>query len=245
MLLKTPITIGLLTTALYSTNALSNPASTEYVKEALTSLRTEMGSQLSVLSSTTSATLEKLQNQVNELPIVTHRIGEIFQGGIVFYVDASQQHGLMASLADLGPEIEWRNGEGGDRTVNAAAQGLGAGEMNTRLIVAEQTIDQQEGQFAALVAANYQIAADGKSPCAATMTASSTCYSGWYLPSAYELILLHANLKNQGLGQLTDAPYWSSTEASTTQAWLVDFSLGSAEAREKSTLARVRAIHAF
>jgi hypothetical protein len=246
MLLQNRITLGVLTAALYSTSAFCNQASTEYVKEALTSLRAEMTSQLSALAATTTTTLETLQNHINELPIVTHRIGEIFQGGVVFYVDASLQHGLMASLADVSQGVEWRNGEGGDRTVNASAQGLGSGETNTRLIVAEQTIDQQEGgQFAALLAANYQISADGKSPCAATMTASSTCYGGWYLPSAFELLLLHANLKNQGLSSLGEAAYWSSSEASATEAWLVDFSLGHAEIGEKSTLARVRAIHTF
>lgn len=247
MILKPCITLGILAGVLCSTNAFSNgPASMDYVKESLNGLRNELIAQVSALNTHLSLNLEKVQNQVNELPIVTHRIGEVFQGGMVFFVDASQQHGLMVSLTDLGAEgIEWRNGEGGDRTVNAKAQGLGAGETNTRLIVAEQTIDQQEGQFAALLAANYQIAADGYAPCATTMTASSVCYGGWYLPSAYELILLHTNLKNQGLGQLADAPYWSSTEASTTEAWLVDFNLGSAEVREKSTLAHVRAIHTF
>ena len=197
--------------------------------------------QTNEASTTINNKIELVQNQVSDLPIVTHHIGEIFQGGVVFYVDKTQQHGLMVSLDDLGHGIEWRNGEGGDRTVNAKAQGLGAGETNTRLIIAQQTIDQQEGQFAALVAANYQILADGKSPCATTITADSACYGGWYLPSVYELMLLNTNLK----GQLSDTAYWSSTEASTTEAWLVDFRSGEAQISEKSTSAHVRAIHAF
>lgn len=190
--------------------------------------------------------IEVIQNQVNDLPIITHRIGELFQGGLIFYVDSSRQHGLMTSLTDLGQEgIEWRNGEGGDRTVNAQAKGLGAGENNTRLIISQQTIDQQDGPFAALLAANYQISADGISPCPATMTATLPCYGGWYLPSVYELVLLHTNLKLLGLGQLTDEWYWSSTENNTTQAWLVDFSSGEPRISDKSTPARVRAIHTF
>lgn len=189
---------------------------------------------------------EMIQNQVNDLPIITHRIGELFQGGLIFYVDASRQHGLMTSLIDLVPEgIEWRNGEGGDRTVNAQAKGLGAGENNTRLIISQQTIDQQEGLFAALIAANYQISADGVSPCPANMTVTLPCFGGWYLPSVYELVLLHTNLKHLGLGQLTDTVYWSSTENNTTQAWLVDFSSGEPRISDKSMPAQVRAIHAF
>jgi hypothetical protein len=189
--------------------------------------------------------IEVVQKQVNELPIITHRIGEVFQGGMVFYVDSSQQHGLMVSLNNLGDGVEWRNGEGGDRITNAQAQGLGSGETNTRLIIAQQTIDQQEGQFAALAAANYQISSDGKSPCSTTMNPTLTCYGGWYLPSLYELVLLNSTLKHLGLGEIKEELYWSSTESDTTQAWLVDFASGEPQVRDKATPAHIRAIHAF
>lgn len=242
MVTKKLIATGVLVCAL-STHAWCSPASTEYVKASIDALRTELNAQIKALNTGVGS----VQKQVNELPLITHHIGEVFQGGMVFWVDASQQHGLMVSLADLnGSEgIEWRNGEGGDRTVNAHAKGLGAGENNTRLIVAEQTIDQQEGQFAALLAANYQVSVDGMTPCPATITATLACYGGWYLPSVYELVLLHTHLKRMGLGQLADLSYWSSTESSTTEAWLVDFSSGEPSVHEKSTTALVRAIHAF
>ena len=219
----------------------ANYASTDYVKTAIQTLFTDVAVKINEANTGAINRIESLQKQ-----IITHQIGEIFQGGIVFYVDASGQHGLMASRHDLGGEgIEWRNGEGGDKTVNARAEGLGGGETNTRLIIAEQTIDEQEGLFAALLASNYQISADGKTPCDTPISTNSTCFSGWYLPSVYELMLLFTNFKNQGLGKLSNAPYWSSTESSTTEAWLMDFSAGHAEIAEKSTLARVRAIHAF
>jgi hypothetical protein len=188
--------------------------------------------------------IEVMQNQINELPIVTHKIGDILNGGIVFYVDASRQHGLIASLTDLSSGIEWRNGEGGDRLVNAQAQGLGAGESNTHLIVSEQTVDEQEGRFAALLASTYQAAGDG-SPCTPALSATAPCFSGWYLPSAYELMLLHGSLKNSNPGELGDAAYWSSTEASTTAAWQVDFGSGQLAVMDKSTPLKVRAIHNF
>ncbi|MBA2711021.1 MAG: DUF1566 domain-containing protein [Tatlockia sp.] len=217
-----------------SLSAFTNPASTAYVDGKIVALRNELVPQFTSL-------FNGLTSSINQLPLVTHQIGEIFQGGLIFYVDNSRQHGLMVSLNDLEPAIEWRNGEGGDRTVNARALGLGAGETNTRLIIAEQTIDEQEGQFAALRAANYQISADGKTPCAEPIAADSLCYGGWYLPSLQELLLLQANLKNA----LSNTAYWSFTEASMTEAWLVDFSSGQALISEKSTSASVRAIHAF
>lgn len=241
MFKKSVLATGMVTSLLCSTNALCNPASTEYVKTAIDALRTELSSS----SSANDSKIDAVQKQVNDLPIITHQIGEVVQGGIVFYVDASRQHGLMASLHDLEPDgIEWRNGEGGDRTVNAKGLGLGSGEPNTRMIVAQQTIDQQEGQFAALLAANYHCLADG-APCSSSTNPTLSCYGGWFLPSVDELILMHANLKTRNLAQLADVEYWSSTEANTTQAWLVHFATGEAQAREKLTPARVRAIHTF
>lgn len=188
--------------------------------------------------------IEAVQTQINELPIITHKIGDILDGGIVFYVDASRQHGLIASLTDLSTGIEWRNGEGGDRVINARAEGLGAGKSNTQLIVSEQTIDEQEGKFAALLTSAYQVASDG-TPCTPSLITTSSCFGGWYLPSVYELRLLHINLKNSGFGDLSDEVYWSSTEASATEAVLVNFGSGQSEVYDKSVLARVRAIHNF
>lgn len=299
---KYSVVLGLLASTFFSTHALSNPASTEYVKSSIDALRLELNTQsnarfndlttmfnqlsakngelgslmnqlniqfnaktgelgnlISQLNiqlnqainqshnqdSSANSRIDDVQKQVNELPIVTHQVGDLFQGGVVFYVDSTQQHGLVVSLSDLGEPVEWRNGEGGDRMINAKGQGLGSGESNTRLVISEQTIDQQDGDFAALRAASYQISADGKTPCPATMTASQTCYGGWYLPSVYELVLLHSSLKPLGLAELKDEPYWSSSESNTTQAFVMDFATGELKAQEKSIPATIRAIHNF
>ncbi|MCK1850931.1 hypothetical protein MXD98_16390, partial [Legionella pneumophila] len=61
-----------------------------------------------------------------------------------------------------------------------------AGESNTKLIIAQQTIDNQSGSFAALLAANYRVLGDGITPCPIPSSESITCYGGWYLPSAFE-----------------------------------------------------------
>lgn len=224
----------------FNTSTLAQPASTEYVKSAIDGLRIELENQI-------SSNINTVQTQVNSLPIVTHHLGEIFQGGMVFWVDASLQHGLMVSLSALTePDgIEWRNGEGGDRTVNAKGLGLGSGETNTRLIISEQTIDEQDGQFAALLASNYQISADGQTPCPSTITKATSCIGGWYLPSVYELMLLHQNLKQINPNQILSESYWSSSEHNTTEAWLIDFNSSEAKISSKSTRAQVRAIHSF
>ncbi|HDS3856738.1 TPA: DUF1566 domain-containing protein [Legionella pneumophila] len=232
---KKSITGVLIGAVLFHTTVVAQPASTEFVKSAVDGLRSEILTQVNTV-----------QTQVNTLPIVTHHIGERFQGGMVFWVDSSLQHGLMVSLHDLTPSegIEWRNGEGGDRVVNAKGLGLGSGETNTRLIISEQTIDDQEGRFAALLASNYQVSVDG-TPCPEPITASSTCIGGWYLPSIYELMLLHKNLKQINPNHEVSASYWSSSEHSTTDAWLLDFNSGEALITPKASKAHVRAIHSF
>ncbi|HAT4390781.1 TPA: DUF1566 domain-containing protein [Legionella pneumophila] len=179
---------------------------------------------------------------------LTHYIGEEYNGGIIFWVDKTGQHGLIASKTDLNNNegIQWRNGESGNKVTNARADGIYAGESNTKLIIAQQTIDNQSGTFAALLAANYRVLGDGITPCPNPTTESPTCYGGWYLPSAYELTLLHNNLQRQGISTFAPDYYWSSTESSVGEAWLQNFSTGELMASGKaSTLGHVRAVSRF
>lgn len=222
----------------FCTHAVANPASTEYVQTTVDALRQEIKSHLN----TQQTKIDNLNNKIK-----TYRIGNITHGGMVFWVDQSEQHGLVVSLQDLnhGQGIQWCNGEAGERIVNATAQGLGAGETNTRLIVSQQTEDEQEGIFAALVAANYQITEDGLTPCSQPLKTTQSCYSGWYLPSVYELMLLHANLNQTQILELNPSRYWTSSEYNTTKAWALDLSQGEVVLGDKSYPALIRAIRAF
>jgi hypothetical protein len=177
-----------------------------------------------------------------------HTIGETYQGGIIFWVDNTGEHGLIASKNDLNNNegIEWRNGESGNKITNARANGIGAGSSNTRIIIAEQTADNQTGNFAALVADRYSVQEDGESPCALTAEPNKACYGDWYLPSLYELNLLKVNLQTQKLSSFAPDYYWSSTEASVSSAWLVNFGTGDVIKSDKaSTLGHVRAVRQF
>ncbi|MHA3320879.1 DUF1566 domain-containing protein [Legionella pneumophila] len=177
-----------------------------------------------------------------------HHIGEEYNGGIVFWVDATGEHGLIASKNDLNNNqgIQWRNGDSGNKVTNARADGVFAGEANTRIIIAQQTIDNQSGTFAALLAANHRVQADGITPCPQPGTESETCYGGWYLPSAYELTLMQRNLQAPGLSAFAPDFYWSSTESSVNDAWLQNFSTGELVMNGKaSTLGHVRAVSRF
>lgn len=189
-----------------------------------------------------------LQAQINKLSAAKHNIGDLYHGGLIFWLDATSQHGLIVSKTDInkGQGIQWRNGASGNRVTNARGDGIGAGEGNTRLIIAQQTSDSQPGTFAALLANNYKVLEDGQTPCPIPVPISVTCYGGWYLPSAHELALIQHNLNQQGISTFAPDFYWSSTEASGTKAWMQNFSSGEQIASEKSnTLGQVRAISRF
>lgn len=189
-----------------------------------------------------------LQGQINTPADPKHKIGDLYHGGIIFWLDAIGEHGLIASNADLnkGQGIQWRNGASGNRVTNAKGDGIGSGETNTRIIISQQTIDNQKGSFAALQASNFQVLADGLTPCKTPIAKDAICYGGWYLPSAFELQLMHSNLRLSNLSSFAPEYYWSSTEADVANAWMINFSTGELVASNKAnTLGQVRAIAHF
>ena len=103
--------------------------------------------------------------------------------------------------------------------------------MNTMLIIALQTNDDQTGNFAAKVCEDYSMTIDG------------VTYGDWYLPSKHELDLLFSR-KNL-VGGFVGNYYWSSTEFSSVSAWCQNFSTGIQYNLNKNTPYGVRAIRAF
>ena len=103
--------------------------------------------------------------------------------------------------------------------------------MNTAMIVATQMADNQTGNFAAKVCADYSVTVDG------------VTYGDWYLPSEYELHLLY-NQKN-AVGGFDNVSYWSSTESDVDVAWGQSFYDSYQGGYFKLYIYRVRAIRAF
>ena len=228
MRIKQYLMIGLISSLSYHAHAFSNYASKEYVDSK-------------VINITNS-----LNKQIDEVRISPHFIGESYQGGMIFWVDDTGIHGLIAAKHDAndGVGLQWKNGESGEKIVNARGVGIGSGQSNTRLIIAQQTIDYQPGNFAALAAANFSVLADGTTPCANQADQSHICYGDWYLPSIYELDLMYRNLGEKG--HFSPTTYWSSTEYGVSEAWLEAFQTGMQSLSDKSNAsALVRAIRAF
>jgi hypothetical protein len=182
----------------------------------------------------------------------TLAIGDLYQGGKVFWLDASGQHGLIAALADQTPVdsgLQWYNRT--YRDTGATGNGLYAGAMNTAMIVATQVSDTLGVNFAAKLAADYSVQADGVSPCTLSYGSShppvdEICYGDWYLPSKVELNLLYQNKNIAVVGGFSVNYYWSSTEYDSGNAWGQDFFDGYQFYRSKGTTTiRVRAVRAF
>lgn len=139
---------------------------------------------------------------------VKHYVGELFGGGIIFFVDHSGEHGLIASLDDICDKngVHWS--ATGDVEIGSAAQSLTNGVGNTAAIIAQ---DNTSG-YAATLCNSYTH--DG--------------FSDWYLPAYLELKTLCNNifiinkiLDNDGdsstnglsfVGDDRTGDYWSSTE---------------------------------
>lgn len=254
----------ILSSLIFSNKIRANPASTDYVNQRVNAAISMLQAQINAIPAgdrgpqgspgargeqgipgTYSAGEGITINDGVIQSTLIHHIGEHYQGGIVFFVDTTGQHGLIAAKRDASEgSVAWQNGESGEKIINAQGNGITAGETNTRLIIAEQTIDDQQGLFAALVAANFSTDATEQS-CPAGSPATTTCYGGWYLPSLYELNLMRLHLSLQGLGDLTGT-YWSSTEANVSEAWAEDFGTGEQIRIDKAnTDLRVRPIRSF
>lgn len=155
-----------------------------------------------------------------------HRIGDIYQGGVIFYLEPSGTHGLIASLTDISENVEWA---GNSSLIGAASSYAGA--ENTSMIVSSLGAVS----YAAQKCTDYSV--DG--------------FNDWYLPSIDELYQLSKTSyainkvldDNPGAGVFTLGAYWSSTELDATGAFL--FELGSAKTAAKNSTAAIRAVRTF
>ena len=153
-------------------------------------------------------------------------IGDAYEGGIIFWLDTSGEHGLIAAETDQSTGYKW--GEESNETA-ATGDGTRAGEMNALLTIAAQT----DKRCAAKICTDF------------VLTYGGVDYGDWYLPSKYELNLMYTNLHAGKLGDFSEDPYWSSTETNDTFACFQDFSDGAQDNERKSAGFYVRAIRSF
>lgn len=157
-----------------------------------------------------------------------HYIGENYGGGIVFWVDETGEHGLIAATLDQATPIKWNHSTG---STYAWRDGVGAGIYNTECAVVYNTWMGEPVIDGALAKCTLYKGGD---------------YGDWYLPSKYELNLLY--LQKDLVGGFSAQSYWSSTEydhGAGTEVWNQDFSDGIMVVLDKNFTLRARAIRRF
>lgn len=152
----------------------------------------------------------------------TLAIGDPHEGGIIFYLDGTGQHGLIAAESDQSTLAGAAWGCSG--TSITTGTGIGSGQSNTTNILNGCS---EEG-IAARLCDNYE----------------SGGFSDWYLPSNNELAEMY--VQRAEIGGFSEVIYWSSSAFSVSDARGWNFSNGNATwTDDKSTPLRVRAIRTF
>ena len=142
----------------------------------------------------------------------THTIGELYGGGIVFYVWDGGAHGLIAATDNLTGKFWGADGTLVSSTIYPLRDGIGAGRNNTERIIqnikaSDNIFKSDYTSYAAYVCLTYQ----------------GGNYGDWYLPSKYELNLLY--LQKSIIGWVS-GNYWSSNDYAPRDAYYLDFSSG-------------------
>ena len=166
------------------------------------------------------------------------QLGDEAFGGVVFYVDETGEHGLVAAMEDLteGATIDSEGNFGyqwgcfATWLSGADGQAIGTGHQNSLDIVAGCS----ETSIAASEALAYE----------------SEDYSDWYLPSLDELNEMYNVIGPGGsegnIGGFSSNWYWSSSESNNYGAYDVNFSDGSTgNFSSKTKIVSVRPIRSF
>ena len=163
----------------------------------------------------------------------TYSIGDIVNGGVVFWLDSKGQHGLVAAFSDVGSSwLDWDcygsdlpnvpNVPYDDNPSGLGAE-IGDGFNNTNNILKD-------------------------CPTAPAALAARSYGPDWFLPSAKALNQMY--LKKEILETVSgftafSIDYWSSTEVGDTSAWARDFDAGNQINSKKTNPHSVRAVRAF
>ena len=171
----------------------------------------------------------------------TYSIGDVVNGGVVFYLFApgdtgyiaGESHGLVVTMSDVATSVEW-------------------GCMNTDLPNVPN-VSYNGGNPAGLGAE----IGDGVSNTNAILNDCSTAPAAlaarslgaqWFLPSAKELNQMYINKTTlEGVSGFTafGSYYWSSTENDSSFAWIQGFGNGGQSLNNKNDPTNVRAVRAF
>lgn len=163
-------------------------------------------------------------------------VGELFQGGVIFYVDHTGIHGLICSMVDLTISSIWSDISS---LLGSPAQSDWNGQGNTNAIVAQSVSVSAADLCDSYTNPDYGTGA----------------YSDWYLPAIDDLNVLFNARRfvnkalesdgNETTKSITKSNYWSSSEVGSNFAWVYSFNTGNPNVNNKNINNFVRAIRSF
>ncbi|MBP5797933.1 MAG: hypothetical protein J6W26_06635 [Bacteroidales bacterium] len=159
--------------------------------------------------------------------------------GIVFYVDATGQHGWAVDLGEITETKQWS-------TASTASQNISGLQNHDSFMDAITDLDGYNNTQAVRSAGNAS-----NYPAAYAVDFSN----GWYLPSAGQLNILYGeyfavNTSLELVGGLlinsqNNAFLWSSSAASSNQVWIVTVDKGYFQKEPKTSKKNIRAVIDF
>ncbi len=158
----------------------------------------------------------------------TFTLGQKYEGGIIFYIDSTGNHGLIASITDLGKTLGRQGGLNKDNLERADKE-VTSKPASSRVFNTQDCGD--DATCAERMCTYYSVAV------------GNVTYRNWYLPSKYELNLLYEQKKI--VGGFSDDFYWSSTMDDYGLLWLLNFSNATQYRKGRYCIGYVRAIRAF
>ena len=170
---------------------------------------------------------------IANLQSATYSIGDVVNGGVVFWLDSTGQHGLVVAFSDVATFVEWGcYGTDLPNVPNVPYDGgvpiglgaeIGDGFNNTNNILKD-------------------------CPTAPAALAARSLGPDWFLPSAKELNQMYDNKTTlEAVSGFTtfSSHYWSSTEYDNYSAWGKNFDVGFQDYEDKFSPVNVRAVRAF
>ena len=163
-----------------------------------------------------------------------HAIGDLYRGGVIFWLDSTGRHGLVAAISDQSGGLQWYNGT--NMVTGATHDAVYAGKGNSEIIIKAQGA----GSHAAHLCDDYSIITGGE------------YYGDWYLPSPHEFHLMYLQkdtindtaTANGGTG-FQHLFYWSSNEYNSDYGVYMNLNFGTSGNDYKSATYAVHAISAF
>lgn len=150
-------------------------------------------------------------------------IGVEYMGGIIFDLDSTGEHGLIAAKQDLPGTYAWKT------------SGFLIGALDP---------DNGASNTSMVMESGYP--SDAVKACAKyTATVNGTKYTDWYMPATNELVKMYENLYVNHIGNFGAKYYWASTEMGKYDSYTVFFYDGFVIRKNKYVSCSVRPIKAF